>query len=191
MSLVVHAARQLAGTWRLIFSDRAALLRMDRSHEAFWRSFWAFVPSTLFLQVAVSSLVAEPVAFRFTTILAIAAVAALPWVLWPLAAWYLLDALGLRARYFDFIIVGNWTALVQIPFTFALFVLVALFRGSSLAVLLFGFIYLPLIFLIWWRAIQRSLGCERPVTFGVMAAQIGVGVGCTMIQQIALAFVGK
>lgn len=117
----------LFGAWRLAHLDRRGMEYFDTSIDGFWRSFWAAAlmapPYALFLVLKFSRQEVDLDPLRFILIEAIAYT--ILWSAFPLAAWYLISALGKSNRYLGYIVAYNWANVVQIAVTLPVFALVA------------------------------------------------------------------
>jgi hypothetical protein len=115
----------LVGCWRLARGDRGGLGCFDRSHDGFWRSFRAaFLAYPLFLLLLTMRVTGEQwTAAGGWRIVAIETIAyAVGWTAFPLIVLNLVQRIGRRERYFDFMVAYNWS---QLPES-ALFLLVGL-----------------------------------------------------------------
>jgi hypothetical protein len=121
----------LFGAWRLAHLDRRGMEYFDTSIDGFWRSFWAAAlmapPYALFLvlKFARQEVDLDPLRFILVEMIAYAIL----WTAFPLAAWYLVAALGKTNRYFGYIIACNWANIIQIAVMLPVFALVV---GSGL-----------------------------------------------------------
>jgi hypothetical protein len=106
----------LFGAWRLAHLDPRGMDYFDRSVEGFWRSFWAAaVMAPAYALIVALRLIERPTTsgpLRIALIEIIGYV--IGWTAFPLAAWYLLQALGKQDRYFGYIVAYNWANVLQI-----------------------------------------------------------------------------
>lgn len=105
----------LFGAWRLAHLDSRGMDYFDISVEGFWRSFWAaalmapFYAVLVLLQLNERAIDWDPL--RVLLVEAVGYVVA--WTAFPLAAFYLLAALGKQQRYVGYIVAYNWANVVQ------------------------------------------------------------------------------
>jgi|SRR5579864_2912713 len=120
-----EVVQALYGTWRFARLDRSAMRFFDLSHHGVWRSFWAAaICYPLYVILLLERLDADTIAQSgFVHILIVETIgyvtgwAALPLIVLGFCRW-----LGREEQGFDFIVVYNWSQVLQT----ALFVLVAL-----------------------------------------------------------------
>jgi hypothetical protein len=106
----------LFGAWRLAHLDPRGMEYFDRSEEGFWRSFWAaavMAPAyALIVGLRLMERSTQAGSLRVVLIEIIGYV--IGWTVFPLVAWYLLQALGKQSRYFGYIVAYNWANVLQI-----------------------------------------------------------------------------
>jgi hypothetical protein len=106
----------LFGAWRLAHLDPRGMQYFDTSINGFWRSFWAAAvmvpPYALIVILRLMERQATSSSLRIALIEIIAYV--IGWTAFPLAAWYLLSALGKQDRYLGYIVAYNWANVLQI-----------------------------------------------------------------------------
>lgn len=124
------ASRGIAIAWRLARFDPAAIRDIDGSVEAFWRSFQAsIVAAPLFVMLVLLRASEHPLSDDPLRALFIEAIGyAIGWTAFPLAAWYLANALGKAQRYTTYIVAYNWANVLQV----AAFVPVAALAASDI-----------------------------------------------------------
>jgi len=118
----------LAGCWRLARADRGGLAYFDRSVDGFWRSFRAALltyPLYLLLLAMRVTVVQwqDAGGWRIVTVETIAYV--IGWVAFPLIILNIVDRIGRRDRFFDFMVIYNWS---QLPES-ALFAIIGIADG--------------------------------------------------------------
>ena len=125
------ASRGLAVAWRLAHFDPTAIREIDGSVETCRRSFQAaIVAAPLFALLVLLRSSEHPLSpdpWRAFLIEGIGY--AIGWAAFPLAAWYLANALGKSQRYTTYITAYNWANVLQV----ALFVPVAVLAASDIA----------------------------------------------------------
>lgn len=109
----------IQGSLRLARFDRSGLDWFEFSERGFWRSFWAAVLSWPMFAIYVRAnwarahaLDATDIGFG-TALLGQSLSYALAWALFPVVVMPLVKLFGLSARYVPYIVVRNWTSLVQ------------------------------------------------------------------------------
>lgn len=106
----------LFGAWRLAHLDPRGMDYFDRTLDGFWRSFWAAaVMAPAYALIVGLRLIERPTTSGSLRIAAIEIIGyAIGWTAFPLAAWYLLQALGKQDRYLGYIVAYNWANVLQI-----------------------------------------------------------------------------
>jgi hypothetical protein len=106
----------LFGAWRLAHLDPRGMDYFDRTIDGFWRSFWAAaVMAPAYALIVGLRLIERPTTSGSLRIAAIEIIGyAIGWTAFPLAAWYLLQALGKQDRYLGYIVAYNWANVLQI-----------------------------------------------------------------------------
>jgi hypothetical protein len=143
MALPVDIANALHGAWRLARFDRSGLAFFDHDERAFWRSFLAaliaFPAFLLFLPLGPGD--GEAATADWVRVLLVETIAyVIGWTAFPLVILPVTRFLGREARWLDFIIVYNWSQVVQYGLILAV-VLLSL-SGLEPAFLQGGLIYL-------------------------------------------------
>ena len=111
-----EVARALHAVWRLARLDRSALRDFDLSHEGVWRSFWAAaICYPGFLLLLLTRLDTDTVAqFGFLNIVIIQSIAfVVAWTAFPLLVLYYCKWIGREDEGFAFIVVYNWSQVLQ------------------------------------------------------------------------------
>jgi hypothetical protein len=119
-----EVVQALYGTWRFARLDRSAMRFFDLSHAGVWRSFWAAaICYPLFIVLLLQRLdddrIAQSSFLQILTVETIGYVAG--WAAFPLVVLGFCRWIGREEHGFDFIVVYNWSQVLQT----ALFVLVA------------------------------------------------------------------
>ena len=106
----------LFGAWRLAHLDPRGMEYFERSAEGFWRSFWAAaLMAPAYALIVVLELLSRATTAHPLRIVAIEVTGyAILWTAFPLAAWYLVSALGKQERFFGYIVAYNWANVLQI-----------------------------------------------------------------------------
>ena len=96
--------------------DPRGMEYFDRSVEGFWRSFWAAaVMAPAYMLIVLLRLIDRTTTSGSLRIALIEIIGyAIGWTAFPLAAWYLLQALGKQDRYFGYIVAYNWANVLQV-----------------------------------------------------------------------------
>jgi hypothetical protein len=122
-----EASYGLFGAWRLAHLDPRGMDYFDKTVEGFWRSFWAaglsapLVILILVLRYANARGDLDPLRFVLVETIGYA----IMWTAYPLAAWYLLQALGRSNRYVGYIVAYNWANVIQIAVSVPIAALIA------------------------------------------------------------------
>ena len=120
-----EVVQALYGTWRFARLDRSAMRFFDLSHHGVWRSFWAAALCyPLYVILLLEDLDADTITQSgFAHILIVETIGFVTgWAAFPLIVLGFCRWLGREEQGFDFIVVYNWSQVLQT----ALFVLVAL-----------------------------------------------------------------
>jgi len=175
---VAAAARGIAAAWRLARLDETAVRDVDGSTESFWKSFQAaIIAAPLFallilLRTAEHPLSEDPL--RAVFIEAIGYV--IGWTAYPLAAWYLANALGKSQRYTTYIVAYNWANVLQI----AAFVPVAALAAADIApdtfVVLAALLLTGLVIYYQFFIVRTALGIEALPALGFVAIDLTLGL---------------
>lgn len=125
----------LYGSWRLARMDRDAIRFFDRSPEGFWRSFWA-AGLVLPMDAVLRILQFQDRAADFDvplSMLGYAAFYATSWLLWPAVVSFLVEPMGARERFVDYVVAYNWTSVPAQLLFFVPAVLSAAFLPPAIA----------------------------------------------------------
>jgi hypothetical protein len=106
----------LYGAWRLAHFDPSGMRYFDRSIDGFWRSFRVAVLAAPFTALLIAlELSDRTITGGWFRVLAGEAIAyVIGWVAFPLIAFYLTVLIDRRDQYLGFIVVYNWSALIQL-----------------------------------------------------------------------------
>jgi hypothetical protein len=119
-----EVVQALYGTWRFARLDRSAMRFFDLSHPGVWRSFWAApICYPLYVALLLQRLDADTIAQSgFLHILIVETIGYVAgWAAFPLVVLGFCRWIGREEQGFDFIVVYNWSQVLQT----ALFLLVA------------------------------------------------------------------
>jgi hypothetical protein len=147
-----EVANALTGAWRLANRDRGGMRYFDASLGGFWRSFYAAALCAPGYALIVWERLADRLApdGALHAVLVEGIVYVIGWVAFPLAAYYLVEALDRGRQYLGYIVAYNWANVLQVAL-YVVAVLVistgltpqplegALALGITLAVLLYQF----------------------------------------------------
>jgi hypothetical protein len=158
------------GAWRLAHLDRRGMEYFDASIAGFWRSFWAAAlmapPYALILAVKFARQEVDLDPLRFILVEAIGY--AILWTAFPVAAWYLVAALGRTNRYLGYIVAYNWANVVQIGVTLPIFALVAASGlPAAVARMLWLAVVAAVLFYQYFIA-KAALEVDMPVAAGLV-----------------------
>jgi hypothetical protein len=111
-----EVAVALFGATRLAKGDAHGLDFFDDTVEAFWRSFWAAAvvapPYLLLLAIELSGVPIHSGPMRVVLVEAVAYV--IGWTAFPVAMFYLCEAIGRQDRYIRYIVAANWATVLQV-----------------------------------------------------------------------------
>jgi hypothetical protein len=116
MASVSEVSTALHGAWRLARLDRGGMLYFDRSERGFWQSFTAAVlvyPAFLILTCVHMDDETWQAAGAFRIIVVETIGYIMDWVAFPLAMLPVTRRLDRERRWLDFIIVFNWSQVLQ------------------------------------------------------------------------------
>lgn len=157
-----EAATGIYGAWRLAKGDRRGLEFFDDTEEAFWRSFYAAaIVAPIYILLIAFRLSEAPVDSGPVRIFLVEGTNYVcGWVAFPLAMYYLSDAMSRNDQYFRYIIAYNWTNVI----VYSVWAIVALISVTGI---------LP-------QALAAILGVT--ITLGVLVyrwyiARVGLEVG--------------
>jgi hypothetical protein len=125
-----EAAAALYGAYRLARLDPSGMRHFDVSIGGFWRSFnAAAIALPFYAALVLLRLDYRPVASDSLRIFLVEVIAyAIGWTAFPLAAFYLTQALDRTPRYPGYIVAYNWAAVLQV----AAYLIVTALLGLSL-----------------------------------------------------------
>lgn len=163
----------LYGAWRLVLRDPDSLRHFNISADGFWRSFFAaaivaplFAISSLLSLNALAGTAAAPAPVFSPLALAFNFVVA--WVGYVILMFPVTRLLNLESRYAAYVIVWNWTSVLQV----VLLLLAALIRASGLFSAGIGDAALIAAVLtslyIAYLVARAALGCDIPVAIGLV-----------------------
>jgi hypothetical protein len=116
MITVDELSRGLFGAWRLAHLDPRGLSFFDNSIEGFWRSFQAaLVAAPGYALLVALKMIETPAVEPMTRTVLIEGIAyAIGWTAYPLAAFYVVQALDRPQRYCGYIVAYNWANVLQV-----------------------------------------------------------------------------
>lgn len=171
-----EASYSLFGAWRLAHLDPRGMEYFDVSVEGFWRSFWAAaIAGPIYAVVIALKLARQEIeldVLRFLLIEAIGYV--ILWTAYPLAAWYLIAALGRSNRYTGYIVALNWANVVQFALTLPVVTLIA---ADGLPAPLAGILRLAVLAAVLYYhyfIARTALEVDAPVAVGLVFTDFAV-----------------
>ena len=170
----------LYGAWRLARLDRGGIGYFDATPAGFWRSFYAAVPSvaldlTASVLLYAAALPDDVVHFGLALLLAYV----FRWLLWPLVAVYLVQALDRSEALLLYLTAHNWA---QVPI--AAFRLIAITLASGyFPEAVQGVAYLSFLVVLAYEGFiaRATLRIDRMVAVGIVIAYFGVNILVTQI----------
>ena len=175
MSLAAEAVRSLYGAYRLARRDPMALAYFDLTRAGAVRSFAAALIVAPF-QLAVEYLDKTPQVLdvsplRFWAVHIIFYVIA--WTAFPVVMAEVTEAIGRRQRYFAYVAVYNWAAVLQNAAIILVSVLSMLGGGGqpgpggALSIIVFGLVLLYL-----WHITRTVLSVEAPIAVAIVVLDV-------------------
>ncbi|TIP74102.1 transporter [Mesorhizobium sp.] len=164
----------LNGAWRLMLGKADGLRQLDLSADGFWNSFFAIVvaaPALIVGWVGVANEIGDPNAFagRFSTLVRLATVDIVVWVL-PLVGLALVaPRAGIGARFVHYVVASNWASAI-IAWIMLPAALIRLFLPSAneFAVLA-SLLLFALSMILTWRMTNVAIGRGAAVGSAVFA----------------------
>jgi hypothetical protein len=168
----------LFGAWRLAHLDPRGMEYFDRSVEGFWRSFWAAaVMAPAYLLIVILQLLSRPTTSGLLRISLVEIIGyTILWTAFPLAAWYLLSALGKQNRYFGYIVAYNWANVLQIGLALPI---TALDASGGLPGVLMGiliFVATAAVLFYQYFIARTALDVDMPVAAGLVFMDLMLSV---------------
>ena len=168
----------LFGAWRLAHLDPRGMQYFDTTIEGFWRSFWAAAIAApafaLMVALKLSVRTFEVDLLRFVMVEAIGYV--ILWTAFPLAAWYLLLALGRANRYPGYIVAYNWATVLQFVVTLPIAALIA---ANGLPTPITAFLRLAILAaLLYYQyfVARTALEVDMPIAAGLVLTDLVLSV---------------
>ncbi len=172
------ASRGIAIAWRLARLDPQAIRDIDGSIESCRRSFQAAIIAAPFFALLIllrsneHPLSSDPLRALFIEAIGYA----IGWTAFPLAAWYLANALGKSQRYTTYISAYNWANVLQV----AAFVPVAGLAASDLApdsiVVLMALLLTGMVIYYQFFIVRTALEIEPLPALGFVAIDLILGL---------------
>jgi hypothetical protein len=167
----------LYGAWRLAHLDAGGMRYLDRSLDAFWRSFQVAVLAAPLWIVITAVQLAQMNAtggwFRVATAEAISYV--ISWVAFPLASFYISSFIDRERQYLGTIVALNWSQLLQLAFVLP----VVLLMGSGLLpdplAWLVGMAAQLALLIYEWFIIRTALNTTGLVAVGFVVLDFMIG----------------
>lgn len=116
MAIPADIANALRGAWRLAHFDRAGLALFEHDERAFWRSFLAALITypALIVFLLLGAGEADAASIDWTRVFLVETIAyVIGWTAFPLLMLPVTRFLGREAQWLDFIIVYNWSQILQ------------------------------------------------------------------------------
>lgn len=175
------SARELAyglyGAYRLARLDRHGMVYFEATVEGFWRSFYAaavVAPGYIILLLLHPG--ESPVGVSWLRISLIEGIAyVIGWVAFPLAVFYLAQAINRSEEYIGYIVAYNWAQVLQIGLLLpATAVSVGGLVPSGLGLPL-GFMVMVAILFYQWFIAKTALGVAAVVAAGLVFLDLVLG----------------
>jgi hypothetical protein len=171
----------LYGAWRLACFDRSAVGYFDASAEGFWRSFFAALlvaPGDFTIQLLYSPAALPDDLLRYGLVLLVTYI--FSWLIWPLAAVYIVRALDRNDALFLYLTAHNWAQVVATLFQLAVGVLARGLLPAGLATVAL-FVAVIMVLGYEWFIASTALRIDRLAASAVVAAYFVVTVLVSVI----------
>jgi hypothetical protein len=174
----------LHGSIQLARLDAGGLTLFNRTVAGFWRSFYAaglVAPLHIYVLLAARELADSADPLRVITVETISYV--IGWLAYPFVMLLVVDLLGRRERYFDYMVPYNWTS---VPVAVALAMVVTV---AALSPMLGGVLYLLLMLarLIYqWFIARVSLRIASMPAIALALFEFALGMALGRITQALL-----
>jgi hypothetical protein len=175
------AVRAMIGALRLMRFDASGLDWFDRTPQGFARSFAVALP-ILPVHLWLSRLPGPPDADAGLRLLLAMLVYIVLWLAFPVAMLPVVDALGRRARYFDFMVANNWMAAPLIALQALLELSLITLPVPTVLASLAGLGLFVYALAVEWFTVRRALAVSGVVAFGVTLLD-------TLLSQLILSIV--
>lgn len=174
MLTIRELVRSIYGTWRLAHLDPGGMVFFDATTEGFWRSFRVAI---LLLPIELLALGLrlgmQPSEAGFGRILAVDLIGyAIGWMAFPLAAYYLVAALGREKEYVGYIVAYNWSSILQMGVHLVVLTLAAGQMLPDLALDLLDWIALAAVLGYVWFIAKTALRIGNLPAVGLVAIDV-------------------
>lgn len=161
-----EAARALGGALRLLRFDASGLDGFERTLGGFWRSFVVALPILPF-HLWLSPLPGPADADVGLRLLLALLVYAVLWLAFPVVMLAVVDLIGRRDRYFNFMVANNWMAapLIALQCLLALLLAVLPIPLALATALAYGLLAYSLA--VEWFTVRRALAVSSATAFGI------------------------
>lgn len=178
----------LIGTWRVLLGDRGALVWFDTSVDGFWRSFFAAAIAAPFyvLILALSYAGVDPLPPTARLFAVHGLIYVIGWVLFPLIMVPVSDIVDRHDRYLGFIVVYNWSAILQYGFYAAVSLLLTGGLVTGAAAQTIGLVSLLIIIAYVWRITRIALDVPVLATAGVVFLEFFLSLVVSQITAVML-----
>lgn len=175
--------RAIAGTYRLMRHERAALMVFDNTNEAFWRSFWALalVLPAFVVQIAGEWRMIE--ATRPDTLPDLGwfianNVAGLVsyWLIWPAVILSVTRMLKVEPRFCHYMVVSNWTTVATSAVLAVPMALYIMGWALSSHAAVFSITFMIVIAHFRWYVARQALGVSAGVAALIVALDAALAV---------------
>lgn len=182
---ISETVSSLYGAFRLAQGDAKGLAFFNVSTEGFWRSFAAALliapPFIILLGVRHVVSDSEIALLRYSSIHTLSYI--ISWLAFPLLVFYLTDMIDKSQRFIRYIVVYNWTSVLQnlLYLPFAILVEAHLIQGSLTT--LIGLILLGVVLLYTWFITKSALEISNLLAFGFVVIDLMLSVFINSISQ--------
>jgi hypothetical protein len=168
----------LFGAWRLAHLDARGMEYFDRSIEGFWRSFWAAaVTAPAYALIVALRLIERSTESDPLRVVLVETIGyAILWTAFPLASWYLLQALDKQDRYFGYIVAYNWASVLQVCVYLPVAALAASGGMPEAAMSLIALAATAVVVFYQYFIARTALQVDMPIAAGIVFLDLMLGI---------------
>jgi hypothetical protein len=173
-----EAAEGLYGATRLAKGDASGIQFFGDTPEAFWKSFWAAAIAAPMHALSLAINLAD-IQFASGTlrVLLIEAIAyAVLWTAFPLAMYYVVQAIDREERYIRFICATNWGFVLQASFGLFMRALIASDMFPEAIAVALSIVTLVALLLYVWFIARVGLDLSRAGAVGIVALDVTISL---------------
>lgn len=177
MLTIRELVRSIYGSWRLAHFDPSGMVFFDATPEGFWRSFRVAI---LLLPIELLALGLQlgmrPSESGLGRIVAVDLTGyAIGWMAFPLAAHYLVVALGREKDYIAYIVAYNWSSILQMGVHIVVLTLAAGQMLPTIALSILGLVVFAALLTYVWFIAKTALKIGGLPAAGLVAIDVMIG----------------